>query len=132
MNYNHNKSICNAYKIHYIYFDWNFDLKEANFDTKSSTVQTLTNAEDRSDNIVLSIQNSNEDNPTSSGLENNRYTTYKNDASTLFDCNQTLCNNNQTLPNLEVEPSISFAKTSGFYALIFLIIGNKQIKIFYS
>ena len=47
-----------------------------------------------------------------------------NGASTNSPLNETNANQNNTLPSLDIEPNIAFAKTSAFYAILFAVIGK--------
>ena len=60
---------------------------------------------------------------------NPQYTADNLNSSTLDNDDSNLGNNDTTLPELEVEPSVNFAKTSAFYALLFCSIGS--IKFYY-
>ena len=44
--------------------------------------------------------------------------------STNSPLNETNSNQNDTLPGLDIEPNIAFAKTSAFYAILFAVIGK--------
>ena len=47
-----------------------------------------------------------------------------NGASTNNPLNETNENQNNTIPSLDIEPNIAFAKTSAFYAILFAVIGK--------
>ena len=47
-----------------------------------------------------------------------------NGPSTNSPLNQTNASQNNTLPSLDIEPNIAFAKTSTFYAILFAVIGK--------
>ena len=96
----------------------------AKYETTGYPIATATQKNvDIVDGSLVTTLSNNEDN-SANLLNSNKQTTNKNEASTQFDTNQTVDNNNQTLPGLELEPNINFARTSVFYAIIFAIIGN--------
>ena len=99
--------------------------KVAKYETTIDPIATATqNNVNVVDGPVITTIGRNEDN-SADLLNNDKQTTYKNEASTPFNTNQTGDRKNQTIPGLEVESNINFASTSAFYAIIFTIIGNK-------
>ena len=96
----------------------------AKYETTGYPIATATqkNVDIVDGSLVTTL--SNNENNSANLLNSNKQTTNKNEAPTQFDTNQTVDNNNQTLPGLELGPNINFASTSVFYAIIFAIIGN--------
>ena len=106
--------------------------KEARFDT-TSTDRSFIASQDKFDTSIISPTiHGNEDSPNgllSIAQINPQYTADNLNSSTLDNDDSNLGNNDTTLPELEVEPSVNFAKTSAFYALLFCSIGS--IKFYY-
>ena len=101
--------------------------KEARFDT-TSTDRSFIASQDKFDTSIISPTiHGNEDSPNgllSIAQINPQYTADNLNSSTLDNDDSNLGNNDTTLPELEVEPSVNFAKTSAFYALLFCSIGS--------
>ena len=108
-------------------------IKEARFDT-TSTDRSFIASQDKFDTSIISPTiHGNEDSPNgllSIAQINPQYTADNLNLSTLGNDDSNLSNNDTTLPELEVEPSVNFAKTSAFYALLFCSIGSIKFHYF--
>ena len=106
--------------------------KEARFGT-TSTERTFIASQDKFDTSIISPTiHGTEDSPNgllSIAQNNPQYTADNLNLSTLGNDDSNLSNNDTTLPELEVEPSVNFAKTSAFYALLFSSIGSMHFII---